>query len=168
MCSTDNPNNNNYYSLQLRENSFLRGRILLKMYLFKSVVPVLLFKYIVIACACSCSSDCEWVVEAAWRGLDVQVSEGEPNLEALRNSQDPLLQQIGAVGLRVLGGDNIPIHQWLWADQPQACRQTQEPEKKCTNREFDLFIRFIDLVQSWCKVTDESNTNSYCSSCKTL
>lgn len=80
----------------------------------------------------SCGSDCKRVVEAAWRGFNVQVSEGESNLEALGYSQDPLLQQVGAVGLRVPGGVDLPVHLWLWADQPQAatCRQAQQAGQK--------------------------------------
>lgn len=97
----------------MREYSF-RGRILLKMHLSNSVVPALLFKYtpptVMFSRVWSCGSDCKRVVEAAWRGFNVHVSEGESNLEALGYGQDPLLLQVGAVGLRVLGGVDLPVH----------------------------------------------------------
>ena len=63
---------------------------------------------------------CKGVVVAACRSFDVQVCEGESDLVALRYTEVPLLQQVGRVRLRILGGLDLPVHYRLRVGQRPA------------------------------------------------
>lgn len=62
-------------------------------------------------------SDCKWVVVAVVWSFDVQVCEGEPDLEALWHAQVPLLQRIWGIRLGILRRMDLPMHHSVWVSQ---------------------------------------------------